>query len=187
MTARRAAPRRVAHFKRYELNDSLDGVALARARGYRWIDLNFHVTADGYLVCTHWGRPLEHGWYDPRGILNRHDAVWEMDVHEVKRLRHSRTRRARIVTARTILRRCKRLRIAVEFEAKNSPAFASSDAPWATLRRLVDDTGVRLIVKTIVPLDKGRARIARAKAAGFHVIALRARPPLTGLADEYRP
>lgn len=187
--ARRVPPRRLFHHSRYELNDSPAGVRVAKRRRYRWIDLNFQVTADGYVVCTHWARPLMHDWFDPRGIVNRRAYVWDMSVGEAKRLRHTRDKRAQIVTARTILAQCARLGISVELEVKESPAFAESDEPWAYLRRVVDETGARVEVKTIYRLGNSRARIRRANAHGFTTILIRAtKAEATAAgADRYRP
>jgi glycerophosphoryl diester phosphodiesterase len=128
---RKAKGRRFYHHDDYAFNDSILGVLAAIALGYDWIDLNFHVTKDGVVVCTHWAQPMRNGWFDPLHKLNSNLHVWEMTFAEISRLRYHADPKLRISSAGAILRFCAG-RINVEFEAKNSPQFATS-APWDRL------------------------------------------------------
>lgn len=167
----RAPGRRLFHIASYALNDSFAGIRLAKRAGYKWIDLNFHVTLDGKLVCTHWGNPLMHGWYDPQKKLDIRTKVWNMTLSEVQRLRYHGRSGLRISTGGEVLRYAAKLKISVEFEAKESPQF-NTEAPWKRLRAAVDATGVNLIVKTISSLGKSGERLRAAHAQGFRTMML---------------
>ncbi|WP_370290230.1 hypothetical protein [Nocardioides sp.] len=192
----RVLRRRFFHAKDYALNDDLPGVRLAKRRGYRWIDLNIHVTApskpgrtDWRVVVTHWRFPLQHGWRDPLGLLRADVPVDQMTFEQVGRLRHRRRPSARIRPLSQVLRWCKRLGIAVELEAKDSPLLATSDVAWARIRDLVREIGVRVEVKSIVGLGRGWERLARARRAGLTAFPIRttAADARAHGFDRYRP
>lgn len=167
---RRAPGWRFLHLADYALNDSLAGVRLAKKLGYRWIDLNFQVTLDGVIVCTHWSNPLRHGWRDPLGKLDRDTRVWHMTWAEVQRLRHRRSGR-RIYTGLGILRYAARHGVGVEFEVKPSPGFKVSST-WAAIRRVADETELDIVVKAIHNLGDAGVYLKRAHEAGFTTIVL---------------
>lgn len=164
----RAPGRRFLHLADYALNDSLAGVRLAKRLRYRWIDLNFQVTRDGVIVCTHWSQPLKHGWRDPEGKLDRDARVWRMTWEEVGRLRHGARR---IYRADQILPYAATLGVGVEFEVKASPLFEDART-WQGLRRLVGEHHVRVVVKAINTLGNAGLYLKRAHEAGFTTIVL---------------
>lgn len=165
---RKAVRRHFAHFKN-PLNDSYAGLLLAVKLGYRWIDLNSHVTVDGHLVFIHDGRPLRRGWKDPKGELHRDTLVWNMTLEEVTRLRHPSG--ARVHTVGWMLEQCVRLGLHVEFEAKNSPQFTRPE-PWERLKHYQRETGAVIVVKTISNLGNGPARLQAAHNQGFSTMLL---------------
>ncbi len=166
---RRAPHRRFLHLADYALNDSTAGVLLAKQLRYRWIDLNFQVTRDGVIVCTHWSQPLRHGWRDPLGKLDRNTRVWQMTWAEVRRLRHRSGRR--IYTGLGILRYAARHGVGVEFEVKPSPGF-KVPSTWAMIRRVADETDLDIEVKAIHNLGDAGLYLKRAHEAGFTTIVL---------------
>lgn len=159
--------RRFFHASDYALNDDLPGVRLAKKRGYLWIDLNGHVTKDNRVVITHWRYPLQKGWRDPKKKIPSNRPVDQMTLAEVQRLRNRKRPGARIRTASQVFRACKKLRLSVEFEAKDSPAFAESDEPWIRLKALADSIGLRVEVKSLVWLGRGWQRLDRARKYFF--------------------
>lgn len=165
---RRAPGWRFLHLADYALNDSLAGVRLAKKLHYGWIDLNFHVTRDGVIVCTHWSQPLRHGWRDPMGQLARDARVWQMTWEEVERLRHGKRR---IYRADQILAYATALGVGVEFEVKPSPLFEDART-WRGLRLLVDEHHVRIVVKAINTLGNAGLYLKRAHEAGFITMVL---------------
>lgn len=165
---RKAVRRHFAHFKN-PLNDSYAGLLLADKLGYRWMDLNAHVTADGHLVFIHDGRPLRRGWTDPKGLLDRDTLVWNMTLEEVTRLRHPRA--GKVHTVGWMLKQAVRKGMHIEFEAKNSPQFTRPE-PWARLKAIQKETGCVIVVKTISNLGDAGGRLEEAHKAGFNTMLL---------------
>lgn len=185
----RVLRRRFFHSRDYALNDDIAGVREARRRRFAWIDLNIHVTADRQVVVTHWRRPMKDGgWYDPLRQLDPRTPVDKMTFAEVSRLRNRRRPGARIRRLSALLRACRRLRICPELEAKDSPALTEV-AVWEAIADLLERTGVRAEVKSIVGLGPGWERLDAARRAGLPAFPIRttAADARAHGFDRYRP
>lgn len=135
---------RFAHFKPYYVNDSIAGLDKAVRLGYNAIDLNFHVTKDGVIVCTHWAQPLKHGFVDPLGKINPNTHIQDLTWREVSRLRAPGDHRIR--TMSRMLKEAKKRGLRVEFEAKNSRAFTDPKT-WARVHKVATRHNLSLQVK----------------------------------------
>lgn len=184
----RPAPRswgRFTHLTPYHRNNSVRGLKVA-ARTTRAIDLDVQVTADGVLVCTHWGRPLLlDGYRDPAGKIRLTRHINTLTLAEVSRLR---TRDGyRIWTLRSMLRRSAKLGLRVEIEAKESRALERRKT-WKPVARQVQRLKLNAVVKTISDLG-GRRRAGRrmraAHRAGLSTMLLPRRRRL--MAARFRP
>lgn len=145
--------------------DSYRGLRLALHLLFRWIDLNFVLTADGWLVNLHWPRPLLHGYVDPEGKLRRGRAVFHM--RKAQALRLESPAGDQVHTAEDMLARAGELRRDVELELK--PAPGHDVATYARACSVVDAAaaaGVRLVVKTLV--DPGGVHAAVERLTPFH-------------------
>lgn len=124
----------------YAVGNSRLGIWFAVALGFRWIDLDLHVTRDGVIVCGHWSMIRRDKFVLPDWFVAKYgrDARIEqvdwpdlMQLHTVRLGWRGRYRRLVYITAeqamRTIARRSKRLGIAGE--TKDSAAFARA-ATW---------------------------------------------------------
>lgn len=158
------------HLTPYRKSNSIQGLETAARRGKDAIDLDWRVGIDGALHNTHWERPMmKDGFYDPLAQVPRRTPVEQMTRDQVRRLR---TRDGYAINGpRVMLTKAAELGLRVEFEAKDSPGFADP-AVWSRLRRIVDETGVEVQVKTISNNGDALTRLKRAKAAMFTTILL---------------
>jgi hypothetical protein len=149
------------------LADSFRGIARAVAGRFRWIDLNFVLTVDGYLVNCHWPRPLLHGWYDPKGLIKPTTPVSRMTLAQVRRLR-SRTGGYRIHTAQEMLAQAARAGLrGVEFELKPAPGHdVATYSEALAVVGTAEKAGIALVVKTLT--RPGTTAAAVRRVAPFH-------------------
>ncbi len=155
----------IEHGLPYHLEDSLRGVLGAIRRGFGWIDLDCHVTADGVLVITHWPRPIVHdGFYDPKGKIPRHARIEDLTWKQVKRLR-THVGNYRIMRADHLVPDALRHGIRVELELKSTRITAEQ---LADLRSHLDRPN-RVQVKA---LPQFHTALKAAHDAGFKTIIL---------------
>lgn len=101
---------RIGHVARgqgYHVGNSIRGIRAYSRRGYRYADFDVLLTKEGIAVCTHWQRPLMHGFHDPQGKLNRRTKVADMTLAQVLRLR-TEDGNYRINTVRRMRLECRR-------------------------------------------------------------------------------
>ena len=145
--------------------DSYRGLRLALALLFRWIDLNFCLTGDDWLVNFHWPRPMLHGYHDPKRKMRRRRPVWRMNRHQALRLESARG--DRVHTAEQMLTQAGRLRRNVELELKPAPGHdVASYERACSVVDAAEKAGVQLVVKTLV--EPGGVGAAVDRLTPFH-------------------
>lgn len=162
--------RKFAHLSPYYRNNSLRGIHEAKKLGYSAIDLDWNVTKDGEPVCTHWDRPLKHGFIDPQKRIPSSRKVSEMTLAEVMRLR-SKKGSYRIKPVDPIFKHAAKYGLRVEFEAKTGIGFYHVST-FAKVKKAADKHGVHVQVKTLSTLRGAPRRLRAAKEAGLTTIIL---------------
>lgn len=142
--------------------NSVRGAVYASRHGYNAIDLDLQMTADGFIIVTHWARPMRKDrFYDPRHRIGPDRPVHKLDWWQVRRLR---TRDGyRIQTVDRMLRVCARLGIVAYLEPKGDPRFGR-DETWQHIAQVADDVGAHVKVRA---LRANRAALGPAGRAGF--------------------
>lgn len=124
--------RRIFHVPKgiaYAVENSRLGIWFAILLGFRWIDMDLHVTKDGVIVCGHWARISKDQFVIPDWFRAKYgddplisDVLW-CDLKQLKTRRlgwRGHSRRFGYITAeqamRTIARRSKRLGLAAELK-----------------------------------------------------------------------
>lgn len=175
-----------AHLSPYAFSNSVAGLRKARRLGYRAIDLDFQVTRDGVVICTHWGDTREFA-----GPLRRFD---EMTWQQVRKLR-AKKGRYRVRSAAFMIGAAERNGFTrIEFEAKsNGLAGRAGVERFKRIKRRADAVGIDVQVKTLTSIPGARKRLAAAREAGLTTIVLprgkaraTVRKSFAGIADFYR-
>lgn len=163
---------RVVHLTPYHKGDSPAAIRYAVKHDYAAVDLNFLVTKDDRIVCTHWSQPMKHGFYDPLKRLNPNLRVHEMTWAQVARLRTADG--YRIHSAAAMMRLTARAGIRLEFEAKNSPYFIGTRGVnnFKAVKALATRYKLRITVKTLSNLPGADKRLGAAKKAGLTTLIL---------------
>lgn len=179
----------VPHGTPYMVENSYFGLKLAERLGYRWIDVDCHVTQDGVPVIGHWGKIKKDKFVLPAWFVKKYgtnpdisDALWE----DLARLRTRRVfsngfrRKFHYITLRRaahIAARTNKLGLAVEL--KSDKSFEQK----GTLQRILDDINAaglptnRAMIMTLTNSRGYAKRLKAAKAVGFVTVA-QARGPI---------
>lgn len=148
------------HFKHEE--NSVRGAVYAHRHGYNAIDLDLQITADGFVVVTHWARPMRRDrFYDPKHKIGPHRPVDKLDWWQVRRLRTHDGYRIRRVER--MLRVCADLGIVALLEPKGDPRFKKL-WPWEHIAAVADDVGCTVSVRA---LRENAGALPVARSVGF--------------------
>lgn len=153
----------------YFFENSYAGIDYAAAHDYDEIDLDILITKDGVLVCTHWPRPLEHGFYDPWRLIKKRTRVDQMTWKQVKRLRAKWNGKTfRIRTVADMLAHCKRKGVIPRLEPKE--IRYELDWPWKRIAGHRDR--LRMVVRmyalrNLNGTGSGVRKVAAAKRHGI--------------------
>jgi glycerophosphoryl diester phosphodiesterase len=142
--------------------NSVRGAVYASRHGYRAIDLDLQITADGFVVVTHWARPMRRDrFYDPKHKIGPNRPVSKLDWWQVRRLRTHDGYQIR--TIERMLRVCARLGIVALLEPKGDPRFKRAEI-WRHIAAVADDVGCTVSVRA---LRENADALPAARQAGF--------------------
>jgi hypothetical protein len=170
------------HIAKYWINDSIDGLRRGRKLGFKSIDLNFHMTADGIWACTHWGdlrgfrfpgkgKTAGERWQNGKVPTK---PISKMLWKDVKRLRTQDGHRIR--SAAVMLRVAKVLGYEwVEVEPKDIP----TEEQFARLKRHADRAKIQVVIKRLSDIPGAARCLANAHAVDLLTMLLpRGREPI---------
>jgi hypothetical protein len=130
---------RVFHSDPHYIENSAEGIHLAKARGYNGIDLDLGMTKDKVFVVNHDDQPFQHGAYDPTGKYKKGDPVHLSSLTWLEVERHVRYPGGRkIITAVEAARIGSRTGVYTDFEAKGDKRF-EDPSNWARLYRNIHE------------------------------------------------
>lgn len=196
--------RRIFHVPKgvaYAIENSPAGIRIADRLGFRWIDLDAHVTADGVVVVGHWGL-IQKDLFDlPPWFIRKYghrphveDVSWA-DLRQLRttpirwrgQLRLRRYRYMSLARALELVADTKRLGIALE--VKGSHAFRErSTFDAINIARI--NAGLpraRFMVMTLSSLPGALARLRAAHHAGFATVVLPRGPKPANYARTWAP
>jgi glycerophosphoryl diester phosphodiesterase len=142
--------------------NSVRGARYASRHGYDAIDLDLQTTADGFIVVTHWARPIRRDRFrDPRHKIGPNRPVSKLDWWQVRRLHTPDGYRIR--TVEHMLRICARLGLVALLEPKGDPRFKRVET-WRHIAQVADDVGCTVSVRA---LPENAGALPAARQAGF--------------------
>lgn len=146
----RPSPRAIAHPVKgepYHRVNSLRGIWRAWRRGFKRIDLDLSITADGVIVVNHWPRLMvRDGFRDPLHELDPNTPIHRLLWAKVKRLRTLGG--YRVVTLRRALKECAAYDIEPVLEPKGDPRFELVRT-WTQIHRTAEETGTEPSVRVL--------------------------------------
>lgn len=152
----------------YRTSNSLAGIHKAKSRGYKGIDLDLSMDADGLAYANHWPKlMIREGFRDPFRKIRTSRSISQMRTAEVKRLRVGSQR---VLSLAAALRECKRVNITACLEIKGDRRFNLDY--FTRLRAWCDKNGSDPIVMTLPQGRHGIQVMQAAKRAGFRTMWL---------------
>lgn len=147
------------------VENSSRGDRRAKRLGKRGNDLDLLITKDGWVINTHWPRPLlKDGFRDPKKRIGKRARVADLTWAQVSRLRAGRwPRRYHIRTVEAALRHCASLGLVAVLEPKGDPRF-KSDALWQHIAKVAEEVGCAVSVRA---LPENADALPYAHRAGF--------------------
>lgn len=157
----------------YSVENSYIGLWAAWRKGFKWIDVDLHVTKDGEVIAAHWAHPRQDGFILPAWFKDKYgpdpmirDVVWAdlQKLRSAPRSYYGKTFVNQYRTAKEMMAQAKRLGLSIEFEPKGDRDFGVPGL-WLTLAGDAIDVGLptsRIEVKTLTSIPGWKARLEAA-------------------------